>query len=216
MTPSLLPWSISKLGMYERCPASAKFRHIERLPSPRGEAAQRGTDIHGSIENFLVGKQKFVHPAVTSYLDVFLKVKRSDPDVEKKLAVNREWKPMSWDKCWGRGVIDAITDEKRTLIGWEWKSGKVWEDHQDQRRMYAIMLEAHWPDFDLYEVRTIYLDQRKRVKFKGTHENMKKHRQDFETRIQIMELDKDYSPRPGFYCRWCSYSRFNGGPCRAG
>lgn len=48
-----LPWSYSKLSLYKKCPAAFKFRYIDKKYSTPGPAAQRGTEIHSKIENFI-------------------------------------------------------------------------------------------------------------------------------------------------------------------
>ena len=113
-------------------------------------------------------------------------------------------------------MIDASTEEKSTLVIWEWKSGKIYDDHKEQRRAYAVFAHAHWPEYDYYEVRTVYFDQRKRSKLKVKPKQIKIYREQFEERVGLMSIDTMYSPRPGFYCKWCGYSKYLGGPCRAG
>jgi hypothetical protein len=216
MNKNLLPWSISRLGMYERCPASAAYRHIQGIYTPQAPAASRGSDIHGSVERFLLRKQKFVHPAVKEYLPLLTKVRNATPHVEHRLAVDEGWNPTDWHDCWGRSVIDANTEEGNTLVIWEWKSGKIYDDHKEQRKAYITFAHAHWPEHDYYEVRTVYFDQRKRHKLKVKPKQIKIYRDQFEERVGLMSVDNMYSPRPGWYCRWCGYSKYLGGPCRAG
>ena len=43
-------WSYSRLADYEKCAALYRFRHIEKLPEPKGDALTRGINIHTQIE----------------------------------------------------------------------------------------------------------------------------------------------------------------------
>lgn len=216
---TLLPWSISKLGLYEKCPAQAKYRHIDYLPTPKHPAAQRGIDVHGSVENYLRRATKELHPEVEHYRELLDEAKRNRVRTEVKLAVTKEWKMVDWksSKAWGRGVIDAIAPVEETGVkAFEWKTGKMYDDHPEQRRVYLLFMMALHPDANGYEITTYYIDLDKAITTRAAPRSLKEYREELRLRVWIMANDNEYAPRPGHYCNWCPFSRFKGGPCRVG
>lgn len=212
----MIPWSYSKLSLYEKCPAQAKYRYVERRPSPKHPAAQRGTDAHQTMEDFLLGKSKILHEVVEPFRHVLKAVKRKDPFVEFKIAVNRNWQLVPWDVSYGRSVIDSAYIEGNRVEIQEWKTGKMYDDHAEQRKLYLVFAGIQWPAAHDYHIQSYYFDLGKKKGLEMTKEELKDVRADFSARIQIMEGDDIMSPRPGHYCGWCAFSRYKGGPCKKG
>lgn len=211
----ILPWSYSRLSTYEKCPAKLKFS----LSLPRGAmhpAAQRGTDVHATVEDFLTGASKKLHEVVEQFRHVFEKVRNHDPFVEHKIAVNEKWKLANWDDCWGRAVIDAAYIDGDSVEILEWKTGRVYEDHQEQRKLYLLFSMVQWPAAQNYRVQTYYFDQGKKLKLEMEKDDVLRIKDDFNARISIMAGDDIMAPRPGEACRFCDYSRYKSGPCSRG
>jgi len=211
-------WSYSKLSLYEKCPAQYKYRYVQGLATPKSMAASRGSEIHASVENFLLGKAKTVHEAAADYMGLFKELKSHKPLIEEKIAISDSWDVVPWAAGWGRMVIDSYYVEKKAVVMQEWKSGKMYDDHEDQRNLYGTVTMLKHPETKTATVRTIYLDLGKAVKVEYTRDHVEDIIEDFDRRINFLKVDDEMSPRPGWYCRFCPFSRMSssGGPCKIG
>jgi hypothetical protein len=97
----------------------------------------------------------------------------------------------------------------------EWKSGKIYDDHEDQRNLYGVGAIGMW-DVPEAVVTTYYIDQRKQMTLRLTRPQAKLVGWRFAERVEAMGRDRHLNPRPGYYCRWCNFSRFKNGPCKVG
>jgi CRISPR/Cas system-associated exonuclease Cas4 (RecB family) len=215
---ALFPASYSRLSCYEKCPAQSQYRYIEGLRTPSSAASSRGTMIHEGIENFLTKKTNMLPPEAQSINVVAHIVREKDAVIEHRIAFDRHFKkvvPWKDPTAWFRMVLDAAYLEDRIAQIQEWKSGKVWEDHKDQRRLYAIGAMGEW-DVDYASVTTYYTDQRSKLSILVDRGQCTMLVGQFNIRLEKMENEKHFAPRPGRYCRWCDFSRYKGGPCRVG
>ena len=210
--------SYTRLSMYERCPASTGFRYRDKLYGPSSPAASRGKKIHQSIENFLTEKAITVHKEVRQWMKTFKRILKKDPFVEEKLAVDNKWRDSTWDGGKARiiGVVDAGHLYGNKIRLHEWKTGKKYDNHADQRDMYACLAMARWPASQEVRVKSYYLDLNETEYKDYTEEDLVPIRKEFKTRIRFMANDDILAARPGWYCKWCPYSRFVKGPCRSG
>jgi CRISPR/Cas system-associated exonuclease Cas4 (RecB family) len=214
MNPAL-PWSYSRLSTYEKCPAKFKYSYIDKIKGPKHPAAARGTEIHESIENFLNGGKE-LHEVATPYKHVFKEIRAHDPFVEEKVAFTAKWKLAPWDDCWGRAAIDSAYIYGNRVEVQEWKTGKMYDDHAEQRALYLLLAMVKWPAGQVYRHQTYYLDLGKKKSLEVTKDELIGAREDFTARVTIMASDDVLAARPGPYCGYCNFSRYKGGPCKAG
>lgn len=220
-----IPWSYSKLKLYESCAARYKYKYIDKLPTaPPGPAAQRGINAHAEIEKYIKGYGSWEVPPGPEYLHPVLDKMRFKNDgwtgTEFKLGVSEDWQfcPYSGDVVWGRAVLDAVwvSKNKETVEIYEWKTGKPRDEYADQRKLYSIIGLAWWK-VDEITVTTTYLDntapnQRLRVRRSA----LPKLQDEWSSRVEMMQKEEIFAPNPTFACRWCDFSRMNGGPCKVG
>jgi hypothetical protein len=211
------PWSHTKLSIYESCPQHKKFRYDMRLPQPvKSEQAARGTETHASIEDVLnkVSRKLPVH--MQPFRHVIEKVRSEDPFVEMQVGFDRDWKWADFQNGWGRGVIDSAYINGDEVHVQEWKTGRIYDEHEQQRRLYLLAACVQWPAARLYEIQTYYFDQGVKKRMSLLKSDMPPLRKNFTHRVTVMEKDDIMAPRPGMHCRWCPYSKTKGGPCRKG
>lgn len=213
------PWSYSRLGTWESCPAQYWHYYVDRTPcKPRESAgASRGTLLHEQAELYLNGDILIYPPefqGVSAHC-MGLKAKKAIP--EQKLAVNENWEPVDYDSkdVYLRAIIDVIWKEG-TIVGVEdWKSGRQYPEHPDQIATYVAIAAAHHPDATEYRGRLIYIDQGIVTPPKITAaDRIKPIRMLMDGRIKNAEADAEWPTRSGSHCRWCDYSKANDGPCR--
>lgn len=230
-------WSFSQWDTYNTCPAKWKFGSVMKLPrKPAGPAAARGSEIHDSVEQYIKGGDMAdLHQAVKKkyipILDEFKYHHNGDRYTEKKIALDADWdvcdqnskfascitvldasrysKTMKYDKEIGYSKLTTGELE----IG-EWKSGKPKETHRDQRLLYAVAGWKYWMA-DIVRVTTYYLEDTappERTTL-NSEEGFQKLTAMWDDRIKTMQRDQLCAPRPGYYCRWCDFSKDAGGPC---
>jgi hypothetical protein len=210
--------SLSKLGTFEKCAAQYDYRYNKRLPSTKGPAAQRGIDNHALIERYIKGDSDELgeYTFYKSWLDSLRVGTKCIP--EAKLALASDWSARDWeaDDIWWRGVLDLLIPPMSpgvTAYVYDWKTGKIYPDHEDQREIYAIGAFCHYPDAIQVSCTHVYIDIKQQVKQDFHRDQLPAMQERWKRRFLALEGATEFPHNPQFSCRWCSYSRANGGPC---
>lgn len=210
----LKDWSYSRYSTWKKCPALLRFQTLAAEKPPMHPAAERGVRMHKNIEMFLLGESELI-PEL-SYYHAFLTHLREQKAVpEVPIALDRNWQPVEWDspERWVRLVLDAVLPYPTMPVIYDWKTGKEYPDHRDQREIYAISYHSILPA-ERSQVYHTYLDTRQNTTTVFSVTDIPGLRQKWEIRAGEMLADREFVPNPGFYCRTCHFSRGNGGPCR--
>jgi hypothetical protein len=206
-----MTWSLSRLKTFEQCAAKYDYRYRQQVPvtDTSSPAAARGVKIHKEIEQSLNDGAPM--PMEASFLTDI--PAGGHPEFTVKL--DREWKQAVAGDYWYHGIIDLyVRTSETTATIYDWKTGKIYPDHEDQKSLYALVLMCIFPE--LQEVKTIfsYLDLRKQIpKVFHPHSNLLA-KETWNARVAKMEGATEFIPSPGYLCRYCAYSRSAGGPCR--
>ena len=216
----IFPASYSKLSTYETCPDKLKYRYVLGLQESKGPAAERGSALHASAEGFVKGEKTTIRAELKPIVSALKNAKKMGSMAERPIALARGLeKAVDWKspEAYIRMYLDSHYENKGAIYIDEWKSGKVYDDHVDQRKIYILGALAAYPKAREAVAITHYIDQKGRPEeTRATRQHAKLIAWHFNERLEVMERDTTYGPRPGFYCRWCPYSRWKGGPCRAG
>jgi CRISPR/Cas system-associated exonuclease Cas4 (RecB family) len=224
MPSNFTAWSYSRLSDYKRCPAYAKYKHLDRLPTESGPAADRGTAIHKGAEAFVLRPLVKLLPELRLFKAKLLELRgmRKVVQVEAMWGFDRNWQPIAWNdwkNCWLRIKMDAnyLVPRKPVLHMIDWKSGKPKpEEHMEQLKLYGVgglrthqhIKEAvgflhytdHGPKHDAKLV-VKREEEKKLIKF-------------WEGEVKPMFNDRRFAPKPGPHCNWCDFAKAKGGPCR--
>lgn len=211
-----MTWSLSRLQTYEGCAKKYEFRYIQGLKSEAGPAAARGQLKHQTIEDYL-NEVSSILPVELGHYTAFLNhLKSMKCRAELKMGLDKNWLPVPYDseEVWLKAVLDALVLEPVQATLFDWKSGKIYDKHEDQKDLYSIIVLATHPE--IYQVRAVhvYIDQGKNREKTIHRDQALVIQQKFEARVEKMEGDREHIPNPTFMCRYCSYSRFNSGPCK--
>ena len=218
--------SYSQVSLYEKCPRQWKLRYIDRFPVDRekSSAAARGTMIHESVEKFLLGEADEVHPEIAQWQG-WLQELRDEPDgvhAEFQFCLDEEWNPVPWDSEDGhiRGYIDTVYLEIDNNEGtvYEYKTGRKYPEHALQMELYSTVVLEMFEALEKVTAYPVYFDGKDTdsvpVEFTRDRQGTRKYL--WSSRINRIDKDKYYAARPGMYCRWCDFSKSNGGPCEFG
>jgi hypothetical protein len=218
------------------------------VPETRGEAASRGIDFHKSIEDFLAGVSPSLPPNLEYYQSWFTELRNYEIYPEHVITLNEDWQPTKeGESYWYKGILDLLVIRRgqadlqvdgrsegeggpvsdkgivkptppREAIIYDWKTGGIYPDHDDQKSLYSRAVFAQFPS--VFSVRAIhvYVDKRQIRERTFHRDQMHELRTAWDARAQkflkALESPEGMIPNPGFHCRWCPFSAQKGGPCR--
>lgn len=209
--------SLSKLSTFEKCAAKYKYQYVDKLPRTTGYAAGRGIDLHKAVEDYINDVLPALPDTVDFYTGFLDGIKRIPGVVpEAKLALRADWTATSWeaDDVWWRGVLDLLIPPRDgTVHVYDWKTGKIYDDHEDQRQIYAIAAAALYPEATQVCCSHVYLDLKENRARTYHRDQLHGFRERWGNRFYALEKAVDFPHNPSYSCRWCSFSKAQGGPC---
>lgn len=210
----LTNWSYSRYGTWKKCPALLRYQMEDTTKREGHPAAVRGQNLHKSVELYLLGEAE-LPMELAYYKDFFDHLRDQGAVPEMPMALNKNWEPVDWDdpNRWWRGVLDCVIDLDTVANIYDWKTGNEYADHREQREIYAAAYHSLKPT-PFVRVFHVYLDKKQNTTTLFHEDEIKDLRKDWELKIEEMFSDKAFAPNPGFYCRTCPYSRWNGGSCK--
>lgn len=216
MEQRIKAWSFSRYKEYDTCPAKAKYKFIDKLKEPPAPAMERGTDIHKKAEDYVRGTHDKLPAELARFTDQFCELRRSKPRVEMEWAFTRDWAPTGWFEynAWLRVKTDALCRDDDLLYIIDYKTGKPKPDHPDQLSLYAIAGCIMYPEVKQIDAQLWYIDSGEMSSRRFSIEQIPTYQAEWEEKVQPMLQDTRFSPKPGNHCRWCTFSRSKGGPCK--
>ena len=243
---TLTSWSFSVYTSWLKCPLSVCFDKIQRVKivEPDNPVFIKGNLAHKIAENHIGSRAKTLPPLVgaaqspdrgakpikvdlTPVKPIITVLRKLAAKVELEWAFDRRWLPVSWkdwDNCWLRMKVDvcAETVKPPTVEIVDWKTGKIHDDHKQQRSLYALgglqlvqlgKLAGGDPKTEL-TAKHVYLDwpeTKAEEHFKT--KDLPGLKREWLTRTKQMMEDTEFRARTGYHCRWCKYRKSAGGPC---
>lgn len=233
-------WSLSKLGTFTKCRRRFLYAYIQRLPGKSGVAASRGVDQHAHIERFFKEKTTLPPDIGVKYTAWFEKLRGLEHYSENQLAMREGWLPCSWEDpaVWWKGVLDLKVLQRPKAWVFDWKTGKVYPDHEDQKELYSIATFVEHEDINEIEAWHIYLDLNgKDTKKIYTREQLPTliakwnvklapyqqalsilagEYRTFGEETAKISAEMMFVANPTYLCDYCPYSKGEGGPCQFG
>jgi hypothetical protein len=221
--PRQTAWSYSAVSAHAKCPQQFRFRRIDRLPEPTSEAMARGSDKHAHVAHYLTTGELPERVEVDEYAEwfpLFNRLRDAGATPEQQVAFTRKWERTGWygQDVFLRVVFDAIALGDGRVSVYEWKTGKRYDEHLKQMRLYCLAALKLYPEVEEAECVIGYLDQgpalTPNLVCKRTVEK------DLETEFAEFSrhflADDIYPATPGIHCRWCHFRKGNNGPCAHG
>jgi hypothetical protein len=113
----------------------------------------------------------------------------------------------------GRSGEDVEMSNTQRIV-YDWKTGKIYPDHDDQKTIYSLAVFSEDPAVLSVRAVHVYLDSNTNREKTFHRDQVPELRQQWENRVQGLEQNPVLIPNPGFHCRWCGYRREVGGPCQ--
>jgi len=211
-------WSFSRLSVYEQCAKRAQLAYDEGLPEARrpdgNKAADRGTRVHQSSEDYVTRKTDVMIPEMKNFEQEFLHaraVPRDNLVAEHTWYFDREWNPTSsTTDRWLTIIIDLlifIDDYEGVPI--DYKTGKRYGNeikHGQQVQLYQLGTFVRYPQLEMLTTEIWYLDQDEIAQQTYTRDQGMRFFKGFDARGQKLTSDVIYKASPSTYsCRFCPY-----------
>lgn len=210
-------WGFSKLDKYRSCPAKFYYEFIKKLPSPGSPAMERGQKMHENIESYLNGWVSSLLPELAEWAEILDELKAKDFKAEQALGFDKNWNKLpNWfgENTWLRVKMDAsyIVGTHGTAI--DFKSGKYRVPSTEQIELYAIGLHAANQELKSVSAEFWFLDTKDFYKKDYTAAQLLELRKKYERYVEPLYKDTVFAPTPSNECRWCTFSKTKGGPCK--
>lgn len=221
-------WSFTRFNDWNRCPAYAKFKHLDKIPEPKNDAMKRGAAIAEASEDYLLKRTNRLAKELQTFKDHY-KFYRAQPSLvaEESWGFDVNWNPVPWDD-WNNCVLRVKVDigyaflEDNSFNVRDGKSGKFNEykneEYKLQLDLYAAASIARYPDSKIVTAQLLYTDlgitypDEEPIVY--TAKEAIAAQKQWDKRVKPMFNDKTFAPRPGKYCSWCPFSKSKGGPCK--
>jgi hypothetical protein len=211
-------WSWTRWSDWDRCPAFAKYKHIDKLPEPKSSAMLRGAAVAEAGEKFLKKEVAKLAPELKPVAKEFGRLRNiRGLIVESQWGFTAEWEPVGyydWDKCKLRSKIDVGYIENNVLEFTDNKTGKYNERDKDkyelQLDLYCAAGIAQYPTLKGVRPRLLYTDlgmQYPAQPVLVTAVQARRKQKEWNKRFAPMLAERRWAPRPGFYCQWCPFSK---------
>ena len=97
----------------------------------------------------------------------------------------------------------------------DYKTGKVRaEQVEEQLSLYALVALLLYEDLKEVVVQAWFLDHDQELVRHFKRKHIPKLKEYWEREVVRYFKDRDFVPNPGYYCRWCDFSKAKGGPCK--
>lgn len=210
-------WSYSSCGCYHQCPAKYKYRYRDNIRGtlPQHPAASRGTEIHAHFEHCLRDCEYHLPNEFSYYNDFVTTLREHKAQAEVEISLNKEWRLIQpWDDVWVVSVLDVSLIEDTVGRNYDWKTGKIYPEHGDQRELYSLLQFCAYPQLERVIGMHVYVDLRQNRTSEYIRDDVPALKAKWEEKAHYLFEDEIFPPNPSFACTSCEYSRYNGGPCR--
>lgn len=221
-------WTVSALKDFETCPAKYRWSYLFEpadwlelgyrvVPAKGSPAMDRGTEIHLTCENYLLGTGD-LHPEIgPAWRNLLSGLRHFEAKPEEQWEVAEGWHPLEpGESVWLRAKIDAhYFPSQDTLHVIDYKTGKPYRENMEQVEVYALLGFAKFDDVQNVVGELWYLDHEEPHEKTFHRSQAPKLARKWEQRAGRLLGAVKYPPRLNRFCNWCPYNADKGGPCHA-
>jgi CRISPR/Cas system-associated exonuclease Cas4 (RecB family) len=179
------------------------YRKVVKLPEPVSYHLANGVTVHSFAENYLLGKVTSLPPVLGKFKKEFQALLDSGAKPEEEFVLNNKWEhiPDGWmdNEAWLRLKLDARIDNYIV----DFKTGKVYEEHIHQGRLYANVHMVLNPSVESVDVEFWYLNSGAVVSHTFYRKDLGNDIADWERRVAKLHSDVEFKPTPHEYCKYC-------------
>lgn len=210
--------SPSGLKKFKTCPFQWHDQYVLGNRPPEKGASNRGIDLHAVLEEFFKGERAYpTSDRVLRPWQPFMEGLAAKPNVpEGEVAVRSDWTQCGFydDDAYYRGKYDLkLVGSPDVLDIFDWKSGKIYPDHEEQGLSYCAMEPGA---YSKYRTHFVYLDVPTHVETREYGAGrIQVERDGLSSSIDYIRMTDIHEPRPGPHCNWCHLSYRKGGKCKS-
>lgn len=212
-----MAYSYSSMAQYKRCPAQYKFQRIDRLPTePAGPAAERGTMLHAEIEKYLDDGLPLLSDSLVPIYPLLDKLRARTAMPEVKFKLDRAFNVVEEDHFFV-GYIDILILDGGEAEVIDSKTGKV-RDYSAQLEFYNTAVLSVYPEVQQVTGKAMFVDHKGKMgpSVVTTREDLVDMQMEIIETVEMIENDGVFAANPNEFCRYCSFGKGSGGPCRWG
>ena len=214
----ILSWSYSRFNKWYECPAAAKYKFLDKIEEPQGEAMARGERIHKLAEDYAKGKLKKLPEELKNFKEQFADLKKSKPICEEMWCFRSDWSEThdkDWDGIWLRVKTDAAVRDGSDVYVIDHKTGKNRGGYGDQMELSALVTFLKFPEAKRVITQLWFLDSGDIVEAEYMASDVARLKKKWEKKVAPMLADTSFHPKPSpSACKYCFYSKKKNGPCR--
>ena len=214
--------SYSGLQLFDKCPRAFRDKYYRGVKGEekKSPAMARGSRLHEAAEDYVRGDTLHLPPEIKhkeKMLDRLVQLK-AIPEMEFNLT--QAWDNIPFEDTENgniRGMIDCIANTGDVLEIYEYKTGKKYDSHADQRSLYTLAGFILYPEAKVCRTSTVYFDLGGADEtLAATRDQLAVFQMTWAKRINATRPPREYIARPGRHCAWCASNQANGGDCAAG
>jgi hypothetical protein len=186
------------------------------VPSKDSPPTLRGTDVHSTCENYLLGKVEIagLHAEIRpAWRNLVGGLRNLGAVPEQQWEFEEGWHPHEGGQVWLRMKIDAHYRAGSTLHVIDFKTGKPYPQNIAQVEVYALGAFAKHDDVDTVIGELWYFDHEETHEKTFTRSEAPKLARRWEQRADRLLTAVQYPARRNPLCQWCPYHESKGGPC---
>jgi len=225
--PKQKAWSISAVRNHTSCPLKFRFQRIDRLPEPPSQVLDRGTAIHAALAYYLTNNiwENDSFPTLQRWEPTVDRLRDEGGLPEKQVAFTKEWQACEWYAAdvRSRFIFDVVVPPTEandwTVKVCDWKSGKKYDSHIMDARLYALAAMKLYPEAQRASVGFLYVDRPPTdggVLYACERSVVPELEAFAELFNHDFLNDTLYPARPGPHCNWCYQRKSVGGQCAFG
>jgi hypothetical protein len=181
------------------------YQRIVKLPEPSSYHLTRGNAIHKVAEEYLLGQFEDVPIVLSKFATEFKNLRSKGAIPEQALVLKNDWSLLGGEEVWTdpqawlRLKIDAKLDNY--LV--DFKTGKQYEEHKEQGKLYATV-EMAITGVEEVDVEFWYLDSGA-VSDPLTfyRKNMQQYIDEYNSAVFTMHNDTTFEPKVNQWCKYC-------------
>lgn len=196
-------WSNSVLNLYEQCAFKYMCEKVAKIRQPESYALTKGLAAHTVAEEYLLGKIPEIPYALNKFTREFRKLKELGAIPEESFTLNNNWELISdgWKakNAWLRLKLDARIENY--LV--DFKTGKHYDDHKYQAKLYSNAMMMVNKDYNDVEVEFWYLNTGNVKTYEFKRVDLEADIESWEKRVEKMHNDTTFDPTPNEWCKYC-------------
>jgi len=230
------PYSISKLGSFNSCPAKFKMTYIDKIKidKPRELALQKGGYIHELLEhNFDYSidvklDDIFTEKEKQKAIDIVKEFENSEMGIKYKkiipIATLEEDFGLKivdsklvlcgfWDKeAFIRGSADLYFTRNDTGYIWDYKSGKDKSDDEtfgiQQAKAYGIMMFTKFPEIQKVKAIFCFVEHSTEKSIEFKRKDLQSYIKDFYIDVKVVENTEIFKTSVSALCDYCDFKKY--------